>query len=797
MAWANFVLLGLGGLLLAVPIVLHFLMQPEPKELPFPALRFVKKSEHRNRSRMRLRHLLLLLLRCLLIALLTLALAGPSVASQEFGNWLTLGGIGFSGFVVGLILAASMWMAKQRNMTLVAILGILFLAHLIYGGWSAFKLLNSSSVQLIGDSQAPIAALVVVDTSPRMLYTNENKSRIEVAKEMGDWLLSQFPADSQVCVMATDNDTPFFSVDVSSAKKRLATLDITYGGSFVPDSVVEGIKLLEKAEQERKEVYVLTDLTARSWATENLSVSRELMKKNDGITAFVIDVGVESTQNFLLATPRLESELITRTSGLRLSSELVRIGPAAQRTVRMRIEKPDKKKTLPVIRDGKTITPDKFWERSVTVDVRENRSANVKFNFNEVLEPGIYHGTIDVVGDDGLTVDDTRFFTVSVSQAFNVLIVHPDDVKPKTVLATLTPGGNEQSSIFNTETVLQRNLTGEFDDYQAVVFLDPLPIQNSTWKALENYANSGGGVVFFLGHNAASGTQAHQSFQTENAQRVLSGKITDQWRRPDRKLFLSPDNLSHPIFEPFRTIEMNVPWHNHSVMRFWGFEFDALGETYPTQTLLRYGNGLPALIERQIGHGRVLVMTTPVTEPSNSRERKIWNELFLGDAWPAWILLSEIGEHLIQSDAETLNVNVGQTAVLRNKWEVHPDSYRVFTPHEGKSPTQINAPDNQLRYKFTDIPGHFRLKGKLDDQPVLRGFSANLKSEDTDLARIEDNFLDDVFGFERYKIAREKKQITRQQGTTRRGQEFYPLLVLMMVVVFALEFLMSNRFYNS
>ena len=192
MAWANVMLLGFGGLLITIPVILHFLMQPKPKKLLFPALRFVKKRQHSNRSRMRLRHLLLLLLRCLLIALLALALAGPSVASQEYGNWLTLGGIGFSALVVGIILVASLWVASKRNWIFISILSLLFLGHLAYGGWSAIKLMGSDSVQLIGDSQAPVAALVVLDTSPRMLYTHENKTRLERVKDLGDWLLSQF-----------------------------------------------------------------------------------------------------------------------------------------------------------------------------------------------------------------------------------------------------------------------------------------------------------------------------------------------------------------------------------------------------------------------------------------------------------------------------------------------------------------------------------------------------------------------------------------------------------------------------
>ena len=106
MVWANFALLGIGGLMISVPILIHFLMQPKPVEVVFPAMRFLKEKQLINRSRNRLRHLLLMLLRCILIALLVMALAGPSVASQQFGKWLTFGGISFVAVMLAIVLQA-------------------------------------------------------------------------------------------------------------------------------------------------------------------------------------------------------------------------------------------------------------------------------------------------------------------------------------------------------------------------------------------------------------------------------------------------------------------------------------------------------------------------------------------------------------------------------------------------------------------------------------------------------------------------------------------------------------------
>ncbi|MEM7785910.1 MAG: hypothetical protein AAF623_21355, partial [Planctomycetota bacterium] len=70
-------------------------------------------------------------------------------------------------------------------------------------------------------------------------------------------------------------------------------------------------------------------------------------------------------------------------------------------------------------------------------------------------------------------------------------------------------------------------------------------------------------------------------------------------------------------------------------------------------------------------------------------------------------------------------------------------------------------------------------------------------SDVTDLTRIVPSELDSYLGVGRYQLARDKSEIQRQQGTTRRGQEFYPFVVILMMVVMAVEYLMSNRFYRD
>ena len=233
MALTNGIVLMIGGLLIAVPIILHLLMQPKPKLLTFPAIRFVQFKQQSNRRQLQLRHYILLLLRCLLIAAVVLALAGISSATGMFGSWLTAGVAGFVALLAALLLAATMLWTKPINKVLVAVFAVLFAAALITAVYMGFVNSRNPAHQLLGNRAAPVSAAIIIDISPRMSYIHENTSRLEKAVELSRWLIEQLPDDSQISIVAPDGSEPFFSVDISAAEKLLETLDIDF--SAAPD----------------------------------------------------------------------------------------------------------------------------------------------------------------------------------------------------------------------------------------------------------------------------------------------------------------------------------------------------------------------------------------------------------------------------------------------------------------------------------------------------------------------------------------------------------------------------------
>jgi hypothetical protein len=403
---------------------------------------------------------------------------------------------------------------------------------------------------------------------------------------------------------------------------------------------------------------------------------------------------------------------------------------------------------------------------------------------------GVHHAVVRLVGEDGLPIDDHRYFTVEVSSAWPLLVAAPEGVNTSFLTEAIAPSQYRQTgeARYEFRRIAQSELaSAALEGYAAVCLVDPAPLMPAVWDKLGRYVSAGGGLGVFLGHNA----QPAGVFNVAEAQPLLGGKLARQWRSPSRDLHLAPRSLDHPILAAFRPVASTVPWFQFPVFRHW----DLTDLSPEVRVVLPYSNNKPALLEMSFGKGRVLTMTTPISDPARPSGRTAWNELPTGDnAWPYFVLVNEIAQYLVSSGDERLNYLAGETATLSNRADADPPSYQMFTPRGDL--LEVVPSEGRIAVKATDVPGAYRLKG-LRGGPVVRGFSVNLPPELTDLTRTTRQRLDDVFGPQRYQFARNRDEIDWGQRDARVGREFYPYLIAMLALLLGLEHLLANRFYRK
>src|SRR3954469_23176822 len=186
-----------------VPILIHLLLRQQPKRIPFPAIRLLQNRRQTVVRSLQLRHLILLLLRIAALACLGFALARPV---------LKMGG------------------------------------------------------PLAINAEAPVAAILIFDTSPSMEYKFEGKTRLKAAQELGAKVLEKLGEGSQVVVIDSATPTTHTPVDVHGAVGRIDRLVVQPVQRPIGQSLEVAFRALAKSTLARCEVYVFSDMTATSWA---------------------------------------------------------------------------------------------------------------------------------------------------------------------------------------------------------------------------------------------------------------------------------------------------------------------------------------------------------------------------------------------------------------------------------------------------------------------------------------------------------------------------------------------------
>ncbi|QGJ71921.1 BatA domain-containing protein [Planctomycetales bacterium 10988] len=638
---------------------------------------------------------------------------------------------------------------------------------------------TNASLGPIGDQYAPIAAAFVFDTSPRMAYQKENETRLEASQEKARWLLKQMPSESHIAVLDSSLGPAQFQIDLGSARQRVDRLEITPNAQSLSVSIETALNVLSEADpQLRQELYVYTDLTEMAWSPSVISKVNQLLEESPQVSVYFLDQGVEDVRNVSLDPITLSSEVLTENSPLRLQTRLASTSGSSQQTVELLLDQTD---GTSVKRDTRTVT------------VSPSSPQVLEFALAGLPE-GIHQGRIQIGKRDNLPFDNERFFTIDIRPAWKILLVSESEEEAVFLQEALAPEElrRRKQARFSIERIDFSELENTNLDrsWAAVCLLDPQGLSDAAWNSLHNYAQQGGGVAFFMGKRARNGLA---SFHSEVAQTVFPAKLARLGRADRLGTSLAPDPFSHPLLREFRDLEGKVPWEFLPVYRYWVLEELPLD----VRTVIPFQNTLPALIERQVGQGRVLLMTTPVSEVPSSQGA--WNELVL--EWPFVVLSDQMMLYLAGTLKGRLNYLEGQS-VLLSLPEKHPPLTFVISSPSGNA-TRVSSKANEkelfLIPSQAPVAANYQVRSSsTGEQKLLSlGFSVNVPDTMSQLSRTNPEVLQETMGEDRVQIVRDQEEIVRAIGRGRTGQELMGLFAILLAFALGAEYILANRFYRT
>jgi hypothetical protein len=589
-----------------------------------------------------------------------------------------------------------------------------------------FALVRSDLPAVTGRSQS---AVVVLDDSASMRRHTAAGPPFAVARDRARAVIEHLSADSEVAIVLASQGSAAPIAELSGDRPRvLAALDAVTNSARAADfgaALRRAAQILSSSTRAERLIYVATDLQAAGWGGVTPAALAGVpqivvMDASDGAgwsNRAVLDVHAE---------PAPEEG----TQGLAIVAEIANFSEQ------------------PASRLGVTLALDGAETARGFLDVPAHGRARKRF----VLTAAGGHEAAVAIDHDDFPLDDRRVALVEAARGLRLLVVDGD---PRTVRtedetffleAALRAGG----SGFSVATVLPDELGGrDLSAYGAIFIANVGRPTAAVAEALERYVRGGGGIFISVGDkvdvdswNQTLGALLPQPLSLARSAAALPGAHADGETvdtRPAERL--APFDRRHPLLSGFPARGEGL-----SSARFFEYMLLAPVPDAPARRiLLRYESGAPALVETQVGRGRVLLLTTSV-----DRE---WTDLPIR---PGFLpLVQEAARYLsgAPSGEATAALAVGEKREIL----LGPDERRIEVVRPGGDSRWLippSRPDPRARraviFTETDEPGFYRVRGARPDGTIAdrpdASFVVDLDAGESDPARLPDDRRPDRSG---------------------------------------------------
>jgi hypothetical protein len=645
-----------GGLLAAVPIVIHLLNRRRYKVVQWAAMEFLLQAVKKNRRRLRFEQWLLLAARCAVMVLLGLALARP--------------------------------------------LGC-----------------GSSSLAALGERTG--LHVFVIDTSYSMAYQwprGEARSHLDQAKKVAETVINRLsPGGESVAVITagapSGSAIPKATYDLEAASGAVQRLEQTSAGTDLAGALQRALDVAaENGNQPVKRLYILTDSTRSALETPEAKAIQDLGRKlaqQYRITYF--NLGRRDQANAAVAGLRPTSHLVTTKFNQELVADVRGFGPAASTaTLQWRLDG-SPIGTSSVTPDPKGVTVSlgnvafkTGGPHAVTATLAADDRLQLDNTRQRVVEVASELKVLIVEGDRGAG-------PVSGSAAFLSVALAP----PKE--AGANNAGGRTDSYVAPETISDLELGNKvLTDYRAVVLTNVGSITDQQADALQKFVQQGGTLVVFAGE-LVNGDVYNRTLLPKG---LLPGPLTRRMSvaadAPGYKFDFKPQGSLHPLLQILRGEERSG-LDTAQVFTYWQTK---LSPETKVERVLDYlpPEGAaspehdPAITVHSVGSGRVVFFSTTANAE--------WTSLPAKPVYVT--LMHELLQGSVAGDDGWLNLLVGQSLELPPRVRLSGQPMLTDPANNQLVLEQAKAADGTTVYRSPVLkrPGLYTLSTGAANYPV-------------------------------------------------------------------------------
>ncbi len=613
-----------GLVALAVPILIHLLNRSRATVLDWGAMRFLLASLTSQNRRLLIEEIILLVLRCLLVALVVLAMARPFLPSRTAIPWAVVLPA-FLAAVICLAVAGAMWAHRKARWALLAV--ALALAVLA-GGASVNENIVQQLKWAAGKGETDVALLI--DASLSMSVKIEGKTNFQRAiAEARAVVAACEPGDSVSLFLAGPVPRPIIATptadreEIARALERLAPMGGTMG---VLEALNVAAASLAEGDNAAEKVVLITDGQNVGWDVRSRARWRFLAEGLKELpTAPRIICRIlplpKRFRNVAVADVTFSRKVVGPDRPVKIHVKVMNTGTVTA-----------KPQAVELSVDGAKVATEK-----IVTEILPKASETLTFE-HKFTRSGPRLVSARVVMADDIPQDNTSARVLDVIEELAVLIV--DGTPSPLPLAgagdfieiALTP--RDENSLPNPPPKGEgATLKGEGVDflvkptvvpapdiakvenlhgYAAIVLANVPRLPDAVARKLIRFVQNGGGLLI------APGTRAKPTFYGAWAPRaaapVVPARLAERRSAAEDPERLAPRSFSHPALQLLADTKQSDV-EAALVKSYWKLEADEKDPAVRVGGRLQSGE--PFLVERKLGKGYVLLLATAL-DPASS-----------------------------------------------------------------------------------------------------------------------------------------------------------------------------------
>jgi hypothetical protein len=419
------------------------------------------------------------------------------------------------------------------------------------------------------------------------------------------------------------------------------------------------------------------------------------------------------------------------------------------------------------------------------IQVRGAAVTNVDFSLPR-LTPGWHGAEVRVESKDALAADNVRFQAIYAPPPLPVLVVEPrrgvkvyqeesffvvSALDPWFGLTNATGAGFAVEKAGPDDLARKLAVTGGKYPYELVVVPGLKQWPAGAAAALQAYVQAGGGLLLFLGDGVSA-----NHYQTELGP-LLPTRLGAMETAKDMDWRLWEFERRSPVFAPFRLPNSG----NLAVARF--TQRSALELQEGDQVLARFQDGVPAMVARTVGRGRVVLM--------NSSADAAWNDWPKHKTFVPWLHCAArflAGRAAETEAARPAPLFCGMDTSLALGPEYKLGALRLVRP-DGTEARVVADDQGAVHDLDLAMPGVYSLRQVQGAE--VRRLAVNVPSSESDLAAFTAaEFQSRIAHADTASPAMAASLIL---GGDAGHREFWRLLLLSVLLLMLVETILSNR----